>query len=93
MTAVDDRVTGIFENLEVPEGFRAELLTEPTRASASGLPDCTVERTTKFGEPVPLDLPGITLDTSEFKTYSGPGRAVKSINSSTRPRSSGSRSL
>ncbi|MFE0457665.1 Uma2 family endonuclease [Kitasatospora sp. NPDC058965] len=26
MTAVDDRITGIFENLEVPDGFKAELL-------------------------------------------------------------------
>jgi Uma2 family endonuclease len=26
MTAVDDRVTEIFENLEVPEGFKAELI-------------------------------------------------------------------
>lgn len=26
MTAVDDRVTGIFEKLEVPDGFKAELL-------------------------------------------------------------------
>ncbi|MBV6702524.1 Uma2 family endonuclease [Kitasatospora aureofaciens] len=45
------------------------LLTEPSRASASGLPDYVSERTTKFGEPVPLDLLGITLDTSEFQTY------------------------
>ncbi|MEV6973812.1 Uma2 family endonuclease [Kitasatospora sp. NPDC093806] len=46
------------------------LLTEPTRAAASGLPDYVVERTTKFGEPVPLDLLGITLDTTEFQPYS-----------------------
>lgn len=26
MTAIDDRMTGIFENLEVPEGFKAELI-------------------------------------------------------------------
>jgi Uma2 family endonuclease len=26
MTAVDDRITGIYENLEVPDGFKAELL-------------------------------------------------------------------
>lgn len=26
MTAIDDRMTGIFENLEVPEGVKAELI-------------------------------------------------------------------
>ena len=26
MTAVDDRVIGVFENLEVPEGSKAELV-------------------------------------------------------------------
>ncbi|MFF8769201.1 hypothetical protein [Kitasatospora sp. NPDC015120] len=46
------------------------LLTEPSRAGASGLPDYAVERTTKFGEPVPVDLVGVVLDTSEFRTYS-----------------------
>ncbi|GAA1399247.1 Uma2 family endonuclease [Kitasatospora putterlickiae] len=46
------------------------LLTEPTPAGASGLPDYVAERTTKFGEPVPLDLLGVVLDTSEFRTYS-----------------------
>ncbi|WP_406093045.1 Uma2 family endonuclease [Kitasatospora purpeofusca] len=46
------------------------LLTEPTRAAASGLPDYVAERTTKFGEPVPVDLLGITLDTTEFRLYS-----------------------
>ncbi|MER5352783.1 Uma2 family endonuclease [Kitasatospora sp. NPDC002551] len=46
------------------------LLAEPTEASASGLPDYVAERTTKFGEPVPLDLLGVVLDTSEFRTYS-----------------------
>ncbi|MFF3067043.1 Uma2 family endonuclease [Kitasatospora sp. NPDC057904] len=45
------------------------LLTEPTRASASGLPDYVSERTTKFGEPIPVHLLGVTLDTSEFQTY------------------------
>ncbi|MFF2145613.1 hypothetical protein [Kitasatospora sp. NPDC058190] len=33
-------------------------------------PDYVTGRTTKFGEPVPVDLLGITLDTSEFQTYS-----------------------
>ncbi|MFD4906100.1 hypothetical protein [Kitasatospora purpeofusca] len=46
------------------------LLTEPARAAASGLPDYVAERTTKFGEPVPVDLLGITLDTTEFRPYS-----------------------
>ncbi|MFF2349048.1 Uma2 family endonuclease [Kitasatospora sp. NPDC058115] len=46
------------------------LLTEPTPAGASGAPDYAAERTTKFGEPVPLDLLGVVLDTSEFRTYS-----------------------
>ncbi|MCX5213011.1 hypothetical protein OG689_27710 [Kitasatospora sp. NBC_00240] len=106
MTAVEARVRGIFEDLEVPEGFKAELvsrtsahrddrikremyaggtspvhlivdpirgvcvlLTEPGRATASGLPDHLSERTTKFGEPVPVGLLGVTLDTSEFQTY------------------------
>ncbi|MEV7022366.1 Uma2 family endonuclease [Kitasatospora sp. NPDC093558] len=46
------------------------LLTEPNRASASGLPDYVSARTTKFGEPIPVDLLGISLDTSEFQTYS-----------------------
>ncbi|MFJ7246511.1 Uma2 family endonuclease [Kitasatospora sp. NPDC098652] len=46
------------------------LLTEPTRASVSGLPDYTVMRTVKFGEPIPVDLLDVTLDTSEFQAYS-----------------------
>ncbi|MBD0672984.1 Uma2 family endonuclease [Streptomyces sp. CBMA156] len=46
------------------------LLTEPSRAAASGLPDYAVERTAKFGESIPLDLLDIVLDTSEFQTYS-----------------------
>ncbi|MFH9348203.1 hypothetical protein [Kitasatospora sp. NPDC017646] len=58
MTAIDDRMTGIFD------------LSEPTRASISGLPDCTVQRTGEFGDPVPVGLLGVTLDTSEFRAYS-----------------------
>ncbi|MBO1415360.1 Uma2 family endonuclease [Streptomyces sp. FH025] len=46
------------------------LLTEPSQAAASGLPDYAVERTAKFGEPIPLDVLDITLDTSGFRTYS-----------------------
>ncbi|MCG6493556.1 Uma2 family endonuclease [Kitasatospora sp. A2-31] len=45
------------------------LLTEPSRTTASGLPDYLSERTSKFGEPVPVDLLGVTLDTTEFRTY------------------------
>ncbi|MEV7772266.1 Uma2 family endonuclease [Kitasatospora sp. NPDC086791] len=44
------------------------LFTEPGRA-ASGVPDYAVERTAKFGESIPVDLLGVTLDTSEFQTY------------------------
>ncbi|MFE7526253.1 hypothetical protein ACFU7Y_11070 [Kitasatospora sp. NPDC057542] len=46
MTAIDDRMMGVFENLEVPEGVEAELIR---------------------GQ---VDLLDITLDTSEFQTYS-----------------------
>ncbi|MFJ4090052.1 Uma2 family endonuclease [Kitasatospora sp. NPDC089913] len=46
------------------------LLTEPTVAAASGPPDYVAERTTRFGEPIPLDLLGITLDTTEFQPCS-----------------------
>ncbi|MER7669749.1 Uma2 family endonuclease [Kitasatospora sp. NPDC096128] len=46
------------------------LLTEPSPAASSGLPDYVLQRTTKFGEQIPLDLLGVTLDTSEFRTYS-----------------------
>ncbi|MEV7601717.1 Uma2 family endonuclease [Kitasatospora sp. NPDC089797] len=46
------------------------LLTEPGRAATSGQPDYAVERTAKFGEPIPLDVLELTLDTSEFQTYS-----------------------
>ncbi len=45
------------------------LLTEPSRAAASGRPDYLSERTSKFGDPVPVDVLGIVLDTTEFQTY------------------------
>ena len=45
------------------------LLTEPSDATASGLPDYRTERTSRFGEPVPVDVLGVTLDTTEFQTY------------------------
>ncbi len=31
--------------------------------------DYTVQRITKFGDPVPLDLLGVKLDTAEFQTF------------------------
>ncbi|MFD8966479.1 Uma2 family endonuclease [Streptomyces sp. NPDC059568] len=42
------------------------LLTEP--AGSGEAADYRVERTTKFGDPVPLDLLGVELDTSKFGT-------------------------
>jgi len=42
------------------------LLTEP--AGAGDEADYTVQRITKFGEPVPLDLLGLELETGEFGT-------------------------
>ena len=42
------------------------LLTEPTGVGEEA--DYRMKRTTKFGEPVPLDVLGVTLDTSEFGT-------------------------
>ncbi|MEU6232965.1 Uma2 family endonuclease [Kitasatospora sp. NPDC047058] len=46
------------------------LLTEPRALTPSGEPDYWSKRTTKFGDPIALELLGITLDTSEFQTYS-----------------------
>ncbi|WP_317621018.1 hypothetical protein [Streptomyces sp. CBMA123] len=57
MTAIDDRMTGIFESLEVPEGFKAELIRGELVMTAG--PDM-----------VHNILLGVTLDTSEFQTYS-----------------------
>ncbi|MBM4791174.1 Uma2 family endonuclease [Streptomyces sioyaensis] len=45
------------------------LLTEPVGGGDEA--DYTVQRITKFGDPVPLDLLGFELDTSEFKTLPG----------------------
>ncbi|WP_031067878.1 Uma2 family endonuclease [Streptomyces sp. NRRL WC-3742] len=45
------------------------LLTELGQAPGSGLPRYTSEQTSKFGEPIPMDLLDVTLDTSEFQTY------------------------
>ncbi|MFJ9440359.1 Uma2 family endonuclease [Kitasatospora sp. NPDC101235] len=46
------------------------LLTDLTTDTASGAPVYWSERTTKFGDPIQVDLLDITLDTSEFQTYS-----------------------
>ncbi|MFG3088110.1 hypothetical protein ACGGAI_10880 [Streptomyces antibioticus] len=66
MTAVDDRprTTGIvkvFENLDVPEGFKVELL--------QGDADYRRQRITKFGDLTPMEPLDLDLDTSEFATY------------------------
>lgn len=42
------------------------LLTEPTGSGEEA--DYQVERTTKFGDPIPLDVLGVELDTSGFQT-------------------------
>ncbi|MEU7552098.1 hypothetical protein AB0B01_07010 [Streptomyces sp. NPDC044571] len=42
------------------------VLTEPFGAGEDA--DYRTERTSKFAEPVPLDVLGVTLDTSEFGT-------------------------
>jgi len=69
------------------------LLTEPTGTGDEA--DYQVQRITKFGDPVPLRFFGIELDTSAFspRRQTPPLAVTKSINSSTRPSSSGSRSL
>ncbi|WP_052866848.1 Uma2 family endonuclease [Streptomyces niger] len=45
------------------------LLTEPTGSGEDA--DYTVQRITKFGDPVPLDLLGVELDTSKFQRLPG----------------------
>ncbi|MFF0409581.1 Uma2 family endonuclease [Kitasatospora sp. NPDC004745] len=44
------------------------MLTEPRTATASGVPDYWSGRTTKFGDPIPVDVLGMTLETGEFGT-------------------------
>ena len=44
------------------------LLTEPTGAGEET--DYKVQRTSKFGEPLPIDVLGLELDTNEFQTLS-----------------------
>ncbi len=46
------------------------LLTEPSDATPSGLPDYRTERTSRFGDPVPVGVLELTLDTEDFQTYS-----------------------
>lgn len=43
------------------------LFTEPVEENAKGLPDYRSERTSGFGEPVAVDVLGITLDTTDFQ--------------------------
>ncbi|MFF2038891.1 Uma2 family endonuclease [Kitasatospora sp. NPDC058170] len=45
------------------------LLTELSRPSGTGPQGYMSERTSKFGEPVPVDVLGIVLDTTDFRTY------------------------
>ncbi|MFJ7999168.1 Uma2 family endonuclease [Streptomyces sp. NPDC096310] len=49
-----------------PTEARCALLTEPTGSGENA--DYRVERTAKFGDPLPLDMLGIELDTSRFGT-------------------------
>ncbi|KIF78728.1 hypothetical protein QR77_11055 [Streptomyces sp. 150FB] len=49
-----------------PMAQHCVLLTEPTGTGEGA--DYRVERTTKFGEPAPLDLLGVELDTGDFET-------------------------
>ncbi|MFI0740954.1 Uma2 family endonuclease [Streptomyces sp. NPDC021100] len=55
-----------------PFAAKCVLLTEPFGAGEKA--DYRTERTSKFGEPVPLDLMGVTLDTSDFRTLPGTPR-------------------
>ncbi|MCC9310902.1 Uma2 family endonuclease [Kitasatospora sp. RB6PN24] len=45
------------------------LLTEPSTATADGVPDYLDAQSSKFGDPVPVPVLGLTLDTDEFQTY------------------------
>ncbi|MEW1791933.1 MULTISPECIES: Uma2 family endonuclease [Streptomyces] len=49
-----------------PMAQHCVLLTEPTGTGESA--DYRSERTTKFGEPAPLDVLGVELDTTDFGT-------------------------
>ncbi|MFF1785439.1 Uma2 family endonuclease [Kitasatospora sp. NPDC058243] len=54
----------------IVDPFKGEclLLTEPDTATASGVPDYAVGQPFKFGDPVRVDVLGVTLDTGEFGT-------------------------
>jgi Uma2 family endonuclease len=52
-----------------PFAAKCVLLTEPVGAGEDA--DYAVERTSKFGEPVPLGTPEVKLDTSDFRTLPG----------------------
>ncbi|MEE1828663.1 hypothetical protein PUR61_41855 [Streptomyces sp. BE20] len=45
------------------------LSTEPSRATAPGLPDHMSGRTSRVGDPVPVDVLGVASDTAGFRTY------------------------
>ncbi|WFB09648.1 Uma2 family endonuclease [Streptomyces sp. LX-29] len=55
-----------------PFAAQCVLLTEPVGAGDEA--DYSVQRTTKFGDPVPLDMLGVTLDTSALLTLPGKPR-------------------
>ncbi|MFF4408346.1 Uma2 family endonuclease [Streptomyces sp. NPDC001262] len=55
-----------------PFAAKCVLLTEPVGAGDEA--DYLAKRTSKFGDPIPLDMLGITLDTSDFKTLPGTPR-------------------
>lgn len=46
------------------------LLTEPGEAPTTRTPDYLAERTSRFGDPVPVAVLDVMLDTSDFQTYS-----------------------
>ncbi|GJF28522.1 hypothetical protein KNE206_12220 [Kitasatospora sp. NE20-6] len=52
-----------------PVQGQCTLLTEPADENVKGLPDYLSARTSRFGAAVPLDVLGITLDTSDFQTF------------------------
>lgn len=48
---------------------RCVLLTELDGGAGTGQPRYMSERTSKFGDPVPVDALGVTLDTADFQRY------------------------
>lgn len=49
-----------------PIAAKCTLLTHPSGTGEEA--DYTVERISKFGDPVPIDMLDLTLDTSQFQT-------------------------